>query len=252
MKKRVLLFTLFFSAYGAMAQCTPDGSLTVPDIYPPAGSTVNADSTVNLPDGAIDSFYDQVIQVVIPSDTSITFLGSTVTATVDSFRLETINNIPPGLSYSCDNPSCNWAGGTNGCVRIFGTPTGPVQTYPLGVDIRAFLKVLAIPIDTIQSENRFKIQINNAVSLAERQDVTVRLFPNPASDYVQVELGNLSGQDVEWVVIDLSGRTVQEGEFVHVPGNVNRLELNPSANGIYLLKLATDRGTLTRRLTLHD
>ncbi|MCE2496960.1 MAG: T9SS type A sorting domain-containing protein [Flavobacteriales bacterium] len=252
MKRLLLSLLIVFSAYGTMGQCTPDASITAPGIFPPAGSTVNGDATVNLPDAEIGTMYDQVIQVGIPSDTSIVFAGTTVSATVDSFRLELINNLPAGLSFNCDNATCSWPGGTNGCVRIFGTPTGPVQEHNLEVGIRGYLQVLTFPIDTLQTENRFKIQVNAPASLNENKKVSLELYPNPASDHLNIELANIAEQTVEWTLIDLSGRLVSQGEFLHLPGTETRINIGTPSNGIYLIQLSTDRGTLTRRVTIHE
>lgn len=252
MKKILFSLVVILSAYGTKGQCVPDPSVTNSGIFPPAGSTLNGDGTINLPDAEIGVMYDQVIQVRIPSDTTIVFAGSTVNANVDSFRLDFIDDLPPGLSFNCENPTCAWPGGTNGCVRIFGTPSGPVQEHNLGVGIRGFLRIFSIPIDSLQMENRFKIQVNAPASLSERNGVTVRLFPNPATNFLNVELGNLKEQKVVWTLIDLSGRTVSQGEFLHTPGVDARINLDAPANGLYLMQLSTDRGTLTRRVTIHE
>ena len=49
MKKILLSFAIILGAYGTMAQCTPDNSISVPGIFPPAGSTFNPDGTISLP-----------------------------------------------------------------------------------------------------------------------------------------------------------------------------------------------------------
>lgn len=252
MKIRVLLFTLFLGAYGAMAQCTPDVSYTAPGIYPPLGSTVGIDSLIQLPDAPIGSFYEEIIQVKVPSDTTIDFAGTVVTANVDSFRLDGILNLPPGLSYDCNNPTCAWPGSQNGCVRIFGTPTGSLSNYNLGVQIRAFLRVFSLPIDSLQSLNSYSIEVVPAVSLVENNKPTLKLYPNPTSGPLTIELANVAHERVQWTLIDLSGRTVQSGAFDHVAGVPHPLKLNRPSNGLYLIQFTTSRGSLTRRVSLHE
>lgn len=255
MKRLLLSLMIVFSAYGTMGQCVPDGSISAPGIYPPAGSTVNPDSTVNLPMAVNGQMYDEVIQVKIPSDTSVVFAGTQVTANVDSFRLDFINNLPPGLSFDCENASCNWPGGTNGCVRIYGIPNSTSSTgqdYQLQVGIRAFLKIFAIPIDTLQSEDRFKIYLDPQVSVEEWTSADVKLYPNPSKGDIFVELGGLREQEVKWTCYDLSGRLIRSGSVHHMPGLAQKIQLGAPAKGLCLIQLATDRGVLTRRVTINE
>ena len=111
----VFLFVLF----QINAQCIPDTTLTEPGIYP-----------VLLEEGCVDIAYSQTINFVFPVDTVIIlpFPPIPVTVTFDSFVLESVMNIPTGLDYLCDNPTCSFVPsgpGENarGCVEIFGTPT---------------------------------------------------------------------------------------------------------------------------------
>ena len=252
MKKLLFSISFFFCAYGTMAQCAIDPSFTSPGIFAPAGSYFGTDSIIQLPDAPLASMYDQVIQIVVPNDTTIDFGGSTVSAGVDSFRVDGILNLPPGLSYNCNNPTCAWEGGGNGCVRIFGTPTGSLNNYNLGVQIRAFLRVFSIPIDSLETLDSYSIKVVNPVSIAENEGLTIKVFPNPSNGPISVELGNLNTEVVDWTLIDLSGRIVQKGSFENIPGNSSQLLLETSTNGLYLIQFETSKGAITRRVSLHE
>lgn len=78
--------------------------------------------------------------------------------------------------------------------------------------------------------SKFKVQIN----------------PNPASDAVQVIVSEelVSGR---MVVVDMEGRVA--ADMVISTSNFT-LETSNFTNGIYLVKLKTEKGTLTKRLVI--
>ena len=82
----------------------------------PPGSTASGD-TVWLPplngNGYSSTFYFN-----IPN--SIPYSGTT--ATVNWFKVNSLTDLPEGLSYSCSTSDCNFDGGTQGCMEVSGDP----------------------------------------------------------------------------------------------------------------------------------
>lgn len=127
MKKTLLLpllltMVMVASVSTMRGQCTPDPQYTAPGIYP---SDTLADLSVGMA-------YSEVVHFVFPNDT--VFQGFQVD--FDSFTVNSISNIPPGLNWECDNnhPVCAYVvvqnQVTRGCVTIFGTPTSQSAAYP--------------------------------------------------------------------------------------------------------------------------
>ena len=89
-------------------QCTPDTTITPSLTFPGL-----------LPSGCQGQFYDEVLTIAFPS-------AIPPIAIIDSVVLDTVINVPPGLSYECGVPNCQYTPGTDGairgCVRIFGYP----------------------------------------------------------------------------------------------------------------------------------
>lgn len=107
------ILTLILSAWtsNATAQCTPDPNATGL-VYPDTLQTA-----------CPNQFYDVTLTLNIPADTTILVGGFNVTATIDSVQLDSLLGLPSGLSFQCFPASCVFPGGSQGCVRVYGTPT---------------------------------------------------------------------------------------------------------------------------------
>ncbi|MEM9984204.1 MAG: T9SS type A sorting domain-containing protein [Bacteroidota bacterium] len=123
-----LLLILGSMNQSVQAQCTPD---------PNATGLVSPDT---LPTACPNQFYDVTLTLSVPTDTTIGLF----TVDIDSVVLTSVLGLPTGLSTSCNPVSCGFPGGTQGCVRVFGTPT---DTGEFSIDIVAtvFFKVLGSP-----------------------------------------------------------------------------------------------------------
>ena len=92
---------------------TPD-----PDnlFYAPEGSIV-IDNNIQLPPGTINEVYEEYIQFYAPSQldldgTSIQF---------NNVVINSINNLPDGLTYQCSSGNCSFGSDQIGCIGLLGT-----------------------------------------------------------------------------------------------------------------------------------
>lgn len=138
------LFPLFSSA-----QCVIDSGVPpIPGIYPPVLSDA---------DGC--EFYEMDVTFFLPRDTSVTVAGQTITVPFNYFSIDSITNLPPGLSWECNLDSCVYVVhpdsanvDTLGCIRIFGTPSTPGY-YPMTVHFTANVIVFGNPNDQLATYN---------------------------------------------------------------------------------------------------
>ena len=84
--------------------------------YPPEGSTV-IDNEIQLPLGTINEVYQEYIQFYAPSQldldgTSIQF---------NNVVINSINNLPNGLTYQCSTGNCSFGSDQIGCIGLLGT-----------------------------------------------------------------------------------------------------------------------------------
>ena len=71
---------------------------------------------------------------------------------------------------------------------------------------------------------------------------SVNLYPNPAKEYVDIRVdGDLNVSMME--VYDVYGKLVNT---VNVIDNPTRINVNGLANGMYFVRVTTDKGTVTK------
>jgi hypothetical protein len=85
----------------------------------------------------------------------------------------------------------------------------------------------------------------NAAEEASLQAITFEVFPNPASDYIQIKT-NTEWQQFQ--LFDLNGRLLQRFyPHTHTP----RLQLNDLSNGLYLLQgITKNQAVLSRKIII--
>ncbi|MEM7657082.1 MAG: T9SS type A sorting domain-containing protein [Bacteroidota bacterium] len=118
------------------------------------------------------------------------------------------------------------------------------------------LDPLGMPV-TQNLDGDFGSQATYRFTLPEIEDPTARedlmadqlqVFPNPTSGLVQVQFPAFQGQWVELQVMDLSGRVLSQ---VNTQDGQYQLTLSAYPTGMYLVKLSTDQGYQTVKLSKH-
>ena len=106
---------------------------------------------------------------------------------------------------------------------------------------------------TIAANNTFTMP-NNAVAvraifehtatgIAEiKSDADLKIYPNPVKDDLRIESGELKINNVK--ILDLSGRTVVNLNS----GHVNSINVSALLSGVYLVKIETDKGVVTKKI----
>lgn len=124
MKKSGLLILFFALASRAFAQCDPDTTLLNVGFYPP---------DTLLPCIEEDIFFDEVLQFKNFSQVNGSVIGLPGTIiTILSVSIDSVNNLPPGINYTCNTPNCFYTTGETGCVRLSGTTNAAPGIYNLG------------------------------------------------------------------------------------------------------------------------
>lgn len=71
------------------------------------------------------------------------------------------------------------------------------------------------------------------------ENLSLEVFPNPATDWVNLQFSETLDQNVTITVVDLEGKAVHQ-EFVPRGANPVRLQTNKFAAGIYLVNLRSE------------
>jgi hypothetical protein len=236
MKKLLLIASVaFFGALNLNAQCTPDASLTSSGIYP--------DSATNFVGGCVGQQYTQIVQNVVPLDTTVPVFGFPVPATIDSIVLVNVSGLPPGMNFSCNPNSCSYIGGATGCAVIEGI-CNTAGTYNLVFDLTAYVSVQGLPQSQDFTLTYYKIVIGAcAASIDENTNSMFKLYPNPAYSKVVVE--GLKGQN-NISLTNAEGKIVKTYNMFE--GASLEMNLEGLNNGLYFVTVNHDKGTEVLKL----
>lgn len=76
----------------------------------------------------------------------------------------------------------------------------------------------------------------------------IKIYPNPANDYLSIDLNKFEGTVNEVQIVDMVGR-----EILHLNNpsdNTIRISTNDFSSGLYMMKIATDQGVVTKKFTV--
>ncbi len=234
MKKLLLSIFTLFSILAIQAQtCAPDTSLTTPGIFPP-GAT-NWDSVAVMPLATVGVPYDEVAQMLAPSDTIIDTLGVPITATIDSIYLVEFIGLPASITASCNTPNCFMKGGEHACIRFMGTPTlNEVGNHIVGVKAFGYVStIIGSLADTIVFLMSVEVQATQSVeeNILAR---TIKVNPNPINSVGHVTFDVPDAKDYTFEIIDLTGKKIHSMSGTSRSGlNSIRVDRNQLSEGLY-------------------
>lgn len=228
-KKLFFLAVIFLGcSIESLAQCTPDSTVT--GLYSP-------DLNEGLPDGTIGVFYETVITLNVPPDTSYLSL----TAVVDSMVLTGVSGLPSGFDYTCSPPSCGFPGGDFGCILISGisNDNADATTHDIDATFQFYLKQPAVTLPyTLQG---YSITLDSGAALSapsiEWADRTFGVQPNPANldGYIVFDLTETEQYSLD--IVSLIGTTVAHREGAAKANNRLRIGDLVSESGVYFVTL---------------
>jgi hypothetical protein len=248
--KKLLLIT--FIALGALspqlrAQCTIDTSPTTPGLYPDS-----------LEWACVGQMYDQTITLVFANDTTISVPPlPPLAVNFLTYKITSIQNLPAGLSYACDNSNCEWTITQNqinrGCVRFTGTPTA-VFSGDLIVTVEAVVDNPLVPATPVDVPTPFTVQSAADCNTTSQQHLItaaqMHLYPNPGTEGFTFTADNISLTDLK--VMDMTGRIVYEQNLDSGAANYSiAVSANSWNKGIYIVRTSGIAGVNTFRWILN-
>lgn len=92
-------------------------------------------------------------------------------------------------------------------------------------------------------------RINTQV-IWETEGAEMSVFPNPASDVVNVEFSLEEADDVMYIMTDVTGRVVNILNSTNVTNEVKTIDVSNLATGTYFITAKTSKGTSTQRVVV--
>jgi len=84
-----------------------------------------------------------------------------------------------------------------------------------------------------------------ASGIEEEELVQVNVFPNPASDFINVQIPDVN--KCEWQLVELSGRVISQSQVMETNFGIGVKDLSA---GIYLLRVNTEKGIATKKIMI--
>ncbi len=249
MKKFLLMIILVCpAAFAANAQCTPN------PLYADSAFGVWPDTIVGFTPAMEGVWWTDTLDFKIPTDggdIDPNFQGFQI----DSVSLNTISNLPPGITYECNSntPSpCTFLGGWQGCGLLEGTPT-TAGTYEMDIEVTAYT-FLGVVIPVPYTFTGYMISVD-PVGIEEQGAGNIakveQNVPNPFIEKTRIAVYLRDGADIEFSVHDMVGKTLFQSVQRGVPGK-NELVYQPNGaqSGVYLYTINSGGESITRRMII--
>jgi hypothetical protein len=231
MKKTLLFAAVLLSSLSQLsAQCT-----IVPGCSTAATGYCSTPSNgANLPNATVSSVYSTTIQVSIAS----AFGG----VTVSSASITSVTGLPTGLSYSVNPTSGIIVGGSNGCIRIAGTPAvGTTGTYTV---VANAIIISSLGPATPVSMN-WILTVNPPLSTGITTSNLASNFyiaPNPVSSELFISNDNHLGKVA---VIDALGKIVLSLDANY--SNQTTINVSSLMKGVYFIQANDGERIITKK-----
>ncbi|MDQ3048524.1 MAG: T9SS type A sorting domain-containing protein [Bacteroidota bacterium] len=226
--------------------CTPDVSCI------PSGQTygICPDSATGMAPGVVGVPYSEVMSMMVPPDG--TDFGYP-TATITTIDIISVDNLAPGLSYTCTPAGCSFPGNTNGCILITGTPT-MVWDSMIRVNAIAYATIFGVPVNLPQTNEQYRSVVTGPASV---DDLKMNEFdvdqnsPNPFTAKSDIRFSSLNNTEVEFKVYNLLGAVVYSNKFKAEKGlNTITIQANSFAPGVYVYSVKNGEKTITKRMVV--
>jgi hypothetical protein len=191
----------------------------------------------NLPPGKLNEYYSTILNFKAPEDAST--VGGPSGATIQSFKIDSVGGLPPGLTYVCNKSNCNYLGGDNGCANVYGTPS-KLGSYPVTIYITAILILNPqFPSFTLPYQQPFPgytIEIGHAENI-EQTISPIKVYPNPAGTVLNID-GITNSNNVQ--IMNIEGKVLISKEIQDK--STLKLDISSLNRGVYFVSSTHSRG----------
>ncbi len=240
-----LAHTSLLAQLDTLTLCEPDSAfLASGDIIDPlpfVNDTIGEGFTVPA---CIGELYEQLMFVRLPSTINLGLpLGIT------SVRIDSVTNLPVGMSYVCSRANCDFPADSTGCILLTGTPTA--DNAPGEYELEIFVTVAStlgplpinIPNETLVP-GTYILTVNDPAITSciassrdlDLQPVSFQIFPNPALQQTMLEWESDHQGIGELEVRNSTGQVVRSQSVNYNVGTQQELvDLRDLPSGLYMV-----------------
>ncbi len=97
---------------------------------------------------------------------------------------------------------------------------------------------------------KLNMALSTSVDNTPLPEAAMQLFPNPASSSVNIDLNLEEATNVTITLADISGKVIKFQNIQGVAQHLHTLDISSLPSGTYIVRLATDKGTSTKKLVV--
>jgi hypothetical protein len=273
MKKKItlILFGLLFSA-GIFAQsiptCKPIANLpdTAVGVFPLPYDAKLAPKGGISDTACLNTYFQFPFTIAVPATFNVAGIGALPINSIALNPKTAVGNLPAGLQYVCNPPSCVFLRATKGCVVLYGSPTDAATVGRNDLKITGLVNTV-IPIEVtfpsaqISTPGNYYLFIRPKGSpackplstddLLAATKLKVTNWPNPFSGSTQIEIDSELRGRFDLRVFDLLGKMISRQPLDLIKG-INRVtyEAENLMPGIYVYSITDGFNTVSRKMVV--
>lgn len=247
--------------------CQPDTAYAKEEgnIYPEAyHERLNPDKGT-LDSACINQDYSFIFTAVVP-DSFPTDIG---TVKLDYIKIEEngLIDVPTGIKYKCNPPSCDFKSGTLGCLELYGKPekSNEVKVYDLKLKIElSVVEGLIIVNDTLPTyltdsahyylplfeEGSVNCKPSSIYDI--ENDYSFSISPNPVSDKLKISISLQNGGYLKYSLVDLYGKVIRnERKLLNDNTNIFYEDVKDLIPGVYFIKTEYKHKIITQKFIIY-
>ena len=94
------------------------------------------------------------------------------------------------------------------------------------------------------------IDLNSTNDLIMGNDYTISYYPNPASDYLNIEISNQYSKDVKIELINVQGQIIYNYKLTGIQNTIEEINISEFAQGVYYIRFNIDDEFYIRKLII--
>jgi len=103
--------------------------------------------------------------------------------------------------------------------------------------------------------NRLKFLDDNFIlagsGISAEETATVKIYPNPATDFIYINTGTLPAQTLQVRIYDVSGKLIKQTEFNDTENKTPQIPVHDMEKGIYFIQLSAGTICLSEKVVIN-
>lgn len=135
----------------------------------------------------------------------------------------------------------------NGIYCYFATvDTNNTSVYPYVVGPTFYGNVTAAKVTSV-TESTTVYPSTLSTTGNSINDLNIKIFPNPTTDLIAIQVGNINYEDLDIKLYDMQGKLINETKLFRGQ-TISYLDIQTLYSGTYLIKISTNNVSLTQKI----